>query len=53
MAHFITELTKFDPIGQCGIGVGGDSLYCVKTNVINKLKALADNGDIERYIVFT
>lgn len=48
LAHFVSELSKLGPSVQRGVEMEAGSLYCVSTDAVNRLKSLADNGNIER-----
>ncbi len=48
LAHFLSEFTKFDPLGQSETTAEFYPLYCVSEIAVEKLKLLADEGDIDR-----
>lgn len=53
MARFVSELSALDSIVQYGVraGVsGGEALYCVSVGAVNRLKALAEDGNIDRWV---
>ena len=47
LAHFVSELSLLDPPVQYGVG---GALYCVPAAAVNKLKSLAEDGNIDRWV---
>lgn len=47
LAHFVSEVSKSCPADQHG--TSGELAYAVTIGTINKLKELANNGNIEKY----
>ena len=52
LAQFVSELSVLDPLVRCGVGGGGGggALYCVSANSMNRLKSLAEDGNIDRWV---
>jgi hypothetical protein len=47
LAQFVSELSLFNPLTPHGVG-GAGALYCVSTGAVNRLKSLAEDGDVDR-----